>query len=102
MDKAEQHEELVEHIVRHIFTALAEEDSVEEGGGGSEVELTREDLGDLTPEELEKALRDTQRFLQALWPLATEVVDNPVALMVLNDAANRVDAALERVTEAPS
>ncbi len=99
MDKA-KHEKLVEHIVRDIFTALDEEDSVEEGGGGSEVELTRADLGDLTPEELEKALRDTQRFLQALWPLATEVVDNPVALMVLNDAMNRVEAAYEGVRKA--
>ncbi len=48
MDKAD-HEELVEHIVRHIFTALDEEDSIEEGGG-SEVELTRADLGGLDDE----------------------------------------------------
>ena len=62
--------------------------------------MTRADLADLTPEELEKALRDTQRFLQALWPLATEVVDNPVAPMVLNDAMNRVEAAYEGVRKA--
>ncbi len=49
MDKAE-HEKLVEHIVRDIFTALDEVDSVEEGSGGSEVELTRADLGGLDDE----------------------------------------------------
>jgi hypothetical protein len=89
---------LVEEIVREHFDALDTSGSVEEGGFGSQREAAEGDLKKhLDLWELEGALNDTDQLLEGFWHVAQVV--NPVALIAVSDARERVRAALERVQE---
>ena len=89
---------LVEEIVREYFVALDTSGSVEEGGSGSQRELTEDDLkNELDLWELEDAFNDTDKLLEGFWH--TAFVVNPVATMVVNDCRERTRSALARVHE---
>jgi hypothetical protein len=93
------YKQLVEDIVRDIFTALDTDDSIEEGGFGSQREVAEDDLKGLSREELLSDIEQTERFLSTVWTIAAEL-DNLVAMTAVADAQQRVEAALERVKEA--
>jgi len=90
---ATEHEQTIEDIVR-IFSALDTADAAEAGGFGSERDAASAELRGLSQEELVGSLEQTGRVLQEVRRLA-EQVDNRVAMVVIRDAQNRVEAALE-------
>jgi hypothetical protein len=90
-----EHEQLVEEIMS-IFDMLGTEDSIEEGGFGSEREMAEGDLKRLTTKELKSSLEHTERFLATMWKLAADVIEDPVAMTVVGDSQRRVEAALRR------
>ncbi len=62
----DNHDRLVERIVRGYLDALDTSDSIEEGGYGSQREMIEGDLKNLSPEEFYDALKQTDRMIYRL------------------------------------
>ena len=88
---------LIEGIVG-IFDKLSEEESIASGGFGSQRELAQADLEDFAREELIAKSRQADAALGTLGSLSAEM-DNLPLMVALCDARNRVEAALETVTQ---
>jgi hypothetical protein len=89
---------MVEEIVRENFTALDTGDSYAEGGLGSRRNLAEDDLKTLDLDQLEGEFRRLDTVLEGFWFIA-EAMGSPVGMMVVADARERAQAALERVQE---
>jgi len=74
------YEQLIEDIAQDIFDRL---------------ETAQEEMGRLNPEELYEHLKQADRFLGAIWDVASQV--SPMAAVAISDAQERVRAALERL-----
>ena len=89
---------MVEEIVRANFTALDTSDSYAEGGDGLRRDMAEDDLKSLDLDELEGEFRRLDTVLEGFWYIA-ESMPSPVALVLVSDARDKAQAALERVQE---
>ena len=86
-----EHERVVEEIVREIFTALDTSDSAEDGGRGSQREAIEEMLKQLSPEELADQLRAATVIVEGFVEAADGM--NWAVLTALSDCRERVREA---------
>src|SRR5215210_3259095 len=98
VNTTEQHEQMVEAIVRDIFDALDVSDSEAEGGQGSEVDAVLFDLKRLSPQELEDQLWAAERIVEGLINSAEAI--SATAQAVFTDCHNRVLEAHRRAMRA--
>ena len=93
-----EHERVVEDIVREIFTALDTSDSAEDGGRGSQREAIEEMLKQLSPEELADQLRAATVIVEGFVEAADGM--NWAVLTALSDCRERVREAHRRAAVA--